>query len=263
MNKSTDVQEELENKKRKALDKAESSKSHISRYFPPRQKIKSPSALKKSTCTSTQTSEKPIDSDNPVCTGMIVTYLHFMVDTPPDKDCIGQWRMILGRLLASMQTADPNAVIAPYEPTLEWLEGLIQRSRSSCIHHLAKMPRSITQLHKYFPRGKPKWGGGTVFTIFLILHTEVIEDVILDVKDGMQSCDAKISKQRVQNHDAVKLGCIMCLATKADITRWTEFFMEKIEKALKEKLLLAFQFQKLIMELILKKFWKHNNCASH
>ena len=57
MNKSTDAQEELENKKKKALEKAESSKSHISGYFPLRQKIKSPSALKKSTYTSTQTSE--------------------------------------------------------------------------------------------------------------------------------------------------------------------------------------------------------------
>ena len=74
----------------------------------------------------------------------------------------------------------------------------------------------------------------------LILHTEVIEDIILDVKEGMQSCNVKIGKQRVQHHDIAKLGCIMFLTTKADVTRWTEFFLEKIEKALKEKVLLAF-----------------------
>ena len=156
MNKSTDAQEELENKKRKALEKAESSKYHISGHFPPRQKIKSLSALKQSACTSTKTLEKPIASNNPVCTGMTVTYLHLMVGAPPDKDYTGRHIMTLGRLLASMQAADPNAVIIPYEPTLERSEGLIQCSRSSCIDHLAKMPQSITQLHKYFPRSKPK-----------------------------------------------------------------------------------------------------------
>ena len=58
----------------------------------------------------------------------------------------------------------------------------------------------------------------------LILHTEVIEDIILDVKEGMQSYNAKIGKQRVQHHDVAKLGYIMFLTTKSDITRWTDFF---------------------------------------
>ena len=119
MNQSTNTREDLENKKRKALEKSESLKSQIFVYFPPKQKIKSPSALKKSMCTSTQTLEKPTDSDNPVCSGVTVTYPYLMVDVPRDKDCTERHRMILGKLLASMLTAHPNVVIIQCDPTLE------------------------------------------------------------------------------------------------------------------------------------------------
>lgn len=54
--------------------------------------------------------------------------------------------------------------------------------------------------------------------------------MILDVKDGMQSCNAKINKQIVQHYEAAKLDCIVRLATKADIAMWMEFVQEKIRK---------------------------------
>ena len=51
--------------------------------------------------------------------------------------------------------------------------------------------------------------------------------MILDVKDGLEACNARIGKQRVQYHDVEKLGYIMCLTMKVDVARWIEFFQEK------------------------------------
>ena len=90
----------------------------------------------------------------------------------------------------------------------------------------------MTQLQKYFPKGKPKRGGGTVFTNFLLLHDEEIDDMIIDMKDGMEAFNPKIGKQRVQHHDVVKLGYIMFLTPKIELSRWTEFFQDKVKKIL-------------------------------
>ena len=46
-------------------------------------------------------------------------------------------------------------------------------ARSQHIDHLSKIPKSITQLQKYFPRVIPKRGGGIVFTNLLLLHEEI------------------------------------------------------------------------------------------
>ena len=37
----------------------------------------------------------------------------------------------------------------------------------------------------------------------------------------------------------------MCLTTKVDVARWTEFFQEKVEAMLKEKVLLALSTSKI------------------
>ena len=122
-----------------------------------------------------------------------------------------------------MRTTDPDAVILPNESKLEESreedKTVIQCERKMCIDEMSKIPRSIIQLHKYFPKGKPKQGGGTIFTNCLILHNEEIDDIILDLKDGTNSCNPRTGKQRVQHHNVAKLGHMMCLATKAEISR--------------------------------------------
>ena len=85
-------------------------------------------------------------------------------------------------------------------------------------------------MQKYFPKGRPKRGGGKVFTNFLLLHDEKVEYMIIDMKDSMQSFNTKMGKQRVQHHDVVKLGCIVLLTTKLEIPRWTEFFQKRINE---------------------------------
>ena len=82
----------------------------------------------------------------------------------------------------------------------------------------------MTQLQKYFPHGRPKRGGRTVFTNFLLLHEKRVEDMILDIKDKMQVKNLRISKQRVQHYNITKLGYLMCHVKKVEPSRWSESF---------------------------------------
>ena len=49
-------------------------------------------------------------------------------------------------------------------------------------------------MQKFFPKGKPKRGGGTVYANCLILHNEQIEDMIMDMKDGLETQNPRIGK---------------------------------------------------------------------
>ena len=158
-------------------------------------------------------------------------------------------QIITKQIVPINKSADPEAVIIPYETKIKRLEEEGEEvylcPRKDCTDHLSKLQRLITQLHKYFPKGKLKRSSGAIFTNCLILRAEEIEDIVIDMKDGMSSCNAKISKQRVQYYDAVKLGCIMCITTKIETRRQTEFFVEKIEEKLDEKLLIALSISKI------------------
>ena len=77
----------------------------------------------------------------------------------------------------------------------------------------------MTQLQKYFLKGKPKHGGSTVFTNFLILYDKEVDDMIIDMKDGMEAFNIKIDKQRVQHYDVAKLGYIIFLIPKIELSR--------------------------------------------
>ena len=63
--------------------------------------------------------------------------------------------------------------------------------------------------------------------------------MILDMKDGMAACNPRIGKQRIQHYNIAKLGYIMCLLTKIEITRWTEFLQQQVEEILQVKVMLA------------------------
>ena len=52
----------------------------------------------------------------------------------------------------------------------------------------------MTQLLKYFLKGKPKWRGATAFTSFLLLRKEEAQDMIISMKGSMQNFNAKIGK---------------------------------------------------------------------
>ena len=79
-----------------------------------------------------------------------------MLDVPPDRDHTERHRLVLSRLFTSMKNTNPDAVVILYQLTLKHSDRMIQCPRKDYIDHLSKLPRSITQLHKYFLKGKPK-----------------------------------------------------------------------------------------------------------
>jgi hypothetical protein len=217
---SGDTQDKIDRKKRKMLDETGKPKAQITSHFKMIPKMsKSPSTLKKSTYTTNTAQEELEDHNNLVYTGTMITCLYLMVDVPPDRDYIGRYRIVLSRLFSSMKSTNPNVVIIPYESLPDHMDGLIHCPWSICIDHLTKIPRSVTQLQKYFPKGKLKHGDGMVFTNFLILYDEEVDDMIIDMKDGMEAFNTKIGKQRVQYYDVAKLGYIMFLTPKIELSR--------------------------------------------
>ena len=65
------------------------------------------------------------------------------------------------------------------------------------------------------------------------------------MKDRMEAFNTKIGKQRVQHHDVTKLGYIMFLTPKIELSRQIEFFQDKVEKILQEKVLMALSVAKI------------------
>ena len=135
-----------------------------------------------------------MDLQDPVCFELLVTYLYLMVNVPLDRDHIERYRIVLNRLFSSIRLANPNATIIQYEAEPKRSNNKNSCSQNLYIDQIGKILRSITQLQKYFPRGKPKRGSGTVFTNLLLLHNEKIEDMVIDIKDNMQTFNPKIGK---------------------------------------------------------------------
>ena len=102
------------------LDETGKPKAQITSHFKMIPKMsKSPSALKKSTYTTSAALDELEDHNDPVYTGTLITYLYRIVDVPLDRDYIEKYRIVLSRLFSSIKSADPNIVIIPYEFTPE------------------------------------------------------------------------------------------------------------------------------------------------
>ena len=238
------IEEDPENKKRKTAD--EGARSTITNHFPVMSKTPtSPPILKEGRYSNPTHNLTKDSSKDKVFVGSTLTFLYLMVDIPSDKDHVERYRIVLTRLLSAIRQADPTAVLVQYETKPKYSGKQKEVSADLCIDHPRKMPRSITQLQKFFPKGRPKRGGGTVFTNILLLHNENIEDMILDMKDSLAAYNPKIGKQRIQHYNVAKLGYIMCLLTKIETTKWAEFLKEKVEEILQTKVLLAISAAKI------------------
>ena len=238
------IGEDSDNKKRKLA--MEGARSTITNHFPVTPKTPtSPPILKEGKYSNLREEQKEDDTKDKVFIGSALSYLYVMIDIPSDRDHVEKYRIVLTKLLTTIRQADPTAVIMQYETLPKYSGREKEVSANLCIDHPRKMPRSITQLQKFFPKGRPKRGGGTVFTNILLLHNENIEDIILDMKDGMTSYNPKIGKQRIQHYNVTKLGYIMCLVTKIELTRWTEFLLERVEAIVQSKVMLAISVAKI------------------
>ena len=94
------------------------------------------------------------------------------------------------------------------------------------------MLESAIQIQKYFPKDRPKKGGRLVFTNVLIAYNEEIEDITSDVKYSLDRYKIRIGVQCIQYSEVVKIGYILFLIPKVDITEWIEFLLKPLKKML-------------------------------
>ena len=210
---------EFESKRKKVEEGIDSSKVQITDYFKVVPKIsRFLLALKKSIYSSSAGTLIEVDLKDLVTTTKSKTYLYLVVNVPPDKDYKVRHRMVLSRLFLAMKSADLDAVIIPCDLHPEHSDNKNNNYCSVCIDYLNKLPKSIIQLQKYFLKGRLKLVGGIVFMNFLMLHNEKVEDVNIDTKDSLQSYNTKMGKQRMQHYAVAKIGHILYLTPKIEVS---------------------------------------------
>ena len=123
------------------------------------------------------------------------TNVYLAFDMPPDRNHMEKHRTILTSFVKAMREADPMAVLTPCEIVpVEDLEDGRYTHHDRFIETPARLPTSITQLQKYFFRGRPPKMGGTVFTNVLIGHDEEITDIMSDIKERIEQYNLRIGK---------------------------------------------------------------------
>ena len=82
------------------------------------------------------------------------------------------------------------------------------------VAHPSILPSSITQMLKFFHRGKSKKDRSKTFTNFRIVHTEDINNIIDDPKCELEIENITPGLQKVQHHNVAKEECIFGLFEK-------------------------------------------------
>ena len=150
-----DIEEDQENKKRKTT--REGAKTTIANHFPVVSKTPtSPPILKEGKYSNSNEDSTKDNPSNMVFMGSTLTYLYLMIDIPMDRNHVERYCIIVTKLLSEIRQADPEVVLVQYEMTPKYVGTEKEVGANLCIDHPRKMPRSITQLQKFFPKGKPK-----------------------------------------------------------------------------------------------------------
>ena len=80
------------------------------------------------------------------------------------------------------------------------------------------VPELVIQMQKYFPKDRPKRGDRLVFANVLLVHNEEIEEIIRDAKYSLERYKIMIGVQCMQHLEVVKIGYILFLMPKVDIS---------------------------------------------
>ena len=71
-----------------------------------------------------------------------------------------------------------------------------------------------------------------MFTNVFNAHNEDICKMLEDLKSSIEIYNEKIGKQRIQRHNAVKIGFILHLITEIEFTEWTEYLLKELKMKL-------------------------------
>ena len=96
-----------------------------------------------------------------------------------------------------MKNADPDIVVTYYEDQSKKLNSRYHDYTKSCIDLVEKVLSSITQMQKYFLKGRPKKVGSTVFTNVLIAYNKDIDNTLENLRGSLERYNRKIGKYRI------------------------------------------------------------------
>ena len=97
-----------------------SSKTHITNHFKIETKIaRLPSILRRIMYVTYSIPDVEMNMTGSICTASSIIYLYLVLDIPLDRDYIGRYKLILGKLFAAIRITNPIAVIILYNSQLE------------------------------------------------------------------------------------------------------------------------------------------------
>ena len=158
--------EEKNDIKKQKVEEEKASKEQITTYYQLVEKSRKskPEQKRKSMLKNTSRVEKEVDLIKTVVISAKKTYLYLVVDTLPERDYITGYRKVLGKFITTVKNIDLDAIVTYYEDQSEKLNSRIHDYAKSHINLAEKIPSSIKQIQKYFPKGRPKKLGGIVLT---------------------------------------------------------------------------------------------------
>ena len=92
---------------------------------------------------------------------------------------------------------------------------------------------------QFYHRGKPKNDGSKICTSILILHHEEIDIIVSDLRFYLEVEDITAGLQRIQYHDAVKVGYACGMLDKISVQDWSERLRKFLFRVLKFKTLIS------------------------
>ena len=173
-------------------------------------------------------------------------YLCIAIDQEKgDKNYQSTYKDKLGKIIQSLLSTDDTAVIVKYaEYVVKIQENFVVLEEDS-LTNATQLPHSLTKTQQYFYKGKPKPNGSKIYTNMRILHTVDVQDIIGDLRYELEVEGVTVGLQRVQHHDAVKVGYIFGMMEKIDTKEWTGMLQKVLQKYLQHKPELSLQGSKI------------------
>ena len=103
---------------------------------------------------------------------------------------------------------DPDARIVTYKmtPTMDNKTNTYKTEIHNVLQTTHDIPKSITQISKFFAGGKPNAKGGKIYTNIHFMHDEDLENILFDLKEPLLDKETSIYTKTIQHWDSAVIG---------------------------------------------------------
>lgn len=130
-----------------------------------------------------------------------------------------------------IRDADATAALSIFrtDPTPD-ATGKYVGTKTSVIMRPEDIPESITAMGKYFFGCRPRSDGGVLWSQIRLLHTEPIDNIIVDTRAEFQDIDGNLSIQAIQHWDVETIGFLKNLHPDVDDDSMQTFLTDEVNK---------------------------------